>query len=70
MRVAKTLPAEEAFIVSIGVPHKAKDAHCKRALRLLQMHGFLAAPTSGDAILELAKREQLAREIESNEGEE
>ena len=66
-----TIAAEEAFIVTVGVPHdeRERNAHCKRALVVLQQAGYLAAPTSGDAILELAKQEQLNRQLADNDPE-
>lgn len=66
---SKKIDAQEAFIVTVGVPHEPREraAHCVRVLRLLDQHGYRAGATSGDAILELAKQEQLNRELDDND---
>lgn len=67
----KPVPAEEAFIVTVGVPHdrRVRDAECHRALSTLRRAGFTVGATSGDALLELAKQEELNRELATNDPE-
>lgn len=62
-------PAEEAFIVTIGIRHRHKDLDCRTALLALQRAGFRAAATSGDAILALADQERAVRELKNNDPE-
>lgn len=66
-----TVPAEEAFIVTVGVPHDERQrvAHCQRAQLVLRQAGYTCGPTSGDSILELAEQEKLNRELASNDPE-
>jgi hypothetical protein len=47
---------EQAFIVTVGVPSRNTRTHCKRALLALQHAGFVAAPTSDEAVRALAER--------------
>ena len=61
------IPAEEAFIITVGVSHKHREHDCKRALRKLQMAGFSAGPTSDEAILQLAEQVQLQQGLEAND---
>ena len=58
---ASVTPAEEAFIVTVGVSHKWRDSDCARVLRKLERAGFQCGPTSDEAIL------QLAEQIKDNE---
>jgi hypothetical protein len=53
-RIAKPTmrPAEEAFVVTVGVSHSNKDADCA---------------TSDDAILTLAEQVELNRELADND---
>lgn len=56
MSHSRTVPAEEAFVVTVGVPGGAqRQLHCKRALTVLHQAGYRAGPTSNDAILALAE---------------
>jgi hypothetical protein len=68
-RIAKPTmrPAEEAFVVTVGVSHSNKDADCANVLRLLARHGYHAGPTSDDAILTLAEQVELNRELADND---
>jgi hypothetical protein len=61
------IPAEEAFIITVGVSHKHREADCSRALRKLQMAGFSAGPTSDEAILQLAEQVRLTQQLEDND---
>jgi hypothetical protein len=65
----KMVDAQEAFIVTVGVPHepKARAAHCARALTVLSQAGYRAGATSGEAILALAEQERLNRELDDND---
>lgn len=65
-----TVAVEEAFVVTVGVPHNARDAHCRRVLKVLEQAGYQAGPTSGDSILELARQEQAVRELAANDDQE
>lgn len=61
------LPAEEAFICTIGVPHHARDAHCRRALKVLQQAGYRAAQTSDESILSLADQVEAIQALKGND---
>jgi hypothetical protein len=65
-KVGKVAP-EEAFVVTIGVPHKNTNAFCRRALKVLEIHGFTAAQTSPDALLALAEQVRLTKQLEEND---
>lgn len=65
-KVGKVKP-EEAFIVTVGVPHQNTDAYCRRALKVLEIHGFTAAQTSPDALLALAEQVRLTQQLEEND---
>lgn len=69
---ATVVPAEEAFVVTVGVPHdeRQRNAQCRRALTVLQQAGFQCGPTSGDSILQLAEQETLNRELAANDSQE
>lgn len=63
------IPAEEAFVVTIGVPHRHKDHYCKRALLKLQAAGFQVGQTSDEAILQLAEQVKLNQALKDNDPE-
>lgn len=64
--LANKIPAEEAFVVTVGVPHQHRDAFCKRVLTVLKQAGYQAGPTSNEAILALADEvHRINQEIES-----
>lgn len=63
------IPAEEAFIVTVGVSRRHKDHDCARALRKLQAAGFQAGPTSDEAILALAEQVKLNQALADNDPE-
>lgn len=48
------VPAERAFIVTIGVPHENTDSHCSRALQALDRAGFRAGATTNESIQQIA----------------
>lgn len=52
------IPAERAFVVTVGVPAEATREHCDRVLRVLGKAGYLAGPTSDEAIAHLAVHAQ------------
>lgn len=60
------MPIEEAFVVTVGVPHHNKDVHCKRVLTVLEQAGYVAGPTSDDSILELARQVELTHKLKEN----
>lgn len=60
-------PAEEAFIVTVGVSHTNKDADCANVLRLLERHGYQAGPTSDEAILARAEQVKLNQQLADND---
>lgn len=63
------VPIEEAFILTLGVPGGEKGQRAiRRALNLLRTHGFTAAPTSDDALIELGDRAR-ARQAQPREEE-
>lgn len=63
-----TVPANEAFVVTIGVPGGAKSQqHCKRALEVLRRAGYRAGPTSNEAILALAQQVELTEQLKEND---
>lgn len=64
-----TVPAEEAFVVTVGVPHddRQRRAHCQRIQVVLRQAGYQCGPTSGDSILELAEQERLTRALAAND---
>jgi GTP cyclohydrolase FolE2 len=64
-----TIAADEAFIVTVGVPHRHRDTHCSRALRVLQQAGYAAGPTSDESILELATQVRLVQALKENDPE-
>lgn len=70
MRTRAAIPAQFGFLVSVGVPNRNKDAHCKRVLTVLRQAGYQCGPTSGDTILELAEQERLTRELAANDNPE
>jgi hypothetical protein len=61
------IPAEEAFIITVGVSHRHREHDCGRALRALEAKGFTAGPTSDDAILALARQVELTQQLEQND---
>lgn len=61
------IPAEEAFLITVGVSHRHRNADCSRALRKLEMAGFTCGPTSDEAILQLAEQVRLTQELEAND---
>lgn len=65
-KTSKT-PAEEAFLVTIGVSHAHTDADCRRALAALARAGFAAGPTSDDAILIAAEQAKLTQALAEND---
>jgi hypothetical protein len=65
--VPATVPAEQAFVVTVGVPHKNTQAHCKRALTVLHQAGYEAGPTSNESLLALADQVQLTTQLEEND---
>jgi hypothetical protein len=67
-----TVPAEEAFVITVGVPHGKRErlAHCRRALKVLEQAGYRCGATSGDAILALAEQEKLTRALAENDSPE
>lgn len=69
--VKKAIPADEAFVVTVGVPRdpQLRKAHCQRIQVVLRQAGYQCGPTSGDSILELARQEQLTRELAANDPE-
>lgn len=50
-------PVEEAFVVTIGVRHRHKQADCHQALAVLERGGFQAGQTSIGALFLLVVRE-------------
>lgn len=60
-------PAEEAFVVTVGVSHRNKDADCARVLHLLERAGYQAGPTSDDSLLTLAEQVRLNQELADND---
>lgn len=63
------VPAEEAFVLTVGVPHNNKDAHCRRALKVLAQAGYHAAQTSDESILALASQVEGVRALKGNDPE-
>ena len=63
------VPAEEAFIVTVGVSHSNRKGDCARALRRLELAGFQCGPTSDLAILQLAEQVRLTQQLEDNDPE-
>lgn len=61
------IPAEEAFIITVGVSHRHKDHDCARAIRALHKAGFQAAQTSDEAILALAEQVKLNIALKEND---
>jgi hypothetical protein len=57
------IPAEDAVVVTVGVPHDQKDHYTARALGALERAGFQAGPTSDESILLLAERVQTMSEF-------
>ena len=53
------VPAEQAFIVTIGVPHDDTQSHCRRALQALERAGFHAGATSTGSIKQIAELAEL-----------
>lgn len=49
-----TVAAQEAFVVTVGVPSENRQVHCRRVLTVLDQAGYRAGPTSNEAILALA----------------
>lgn len=68
---SKAVPADEAFVVTVGVPSDPalRNAHCQRIQVVLRQAGYQCGPTSGDSILELARQEELTRELKANDPE-
>lgn len=64
---ASKVPAEQAFVITVGVPHEHTDAHCKRAITVLNQAGFRAGPTSNEALLALADQVALTTALEEND---
>lgn len=62
-------PAEEAFVVTVGVSHRNKDADCARVLQVLERAGFRAGVTSNEAILVLAEQVKLTEALADNDPE-
>lgn len=67
MPQSNPVPADEAFVITVGVPHANRNVFCSRALRVLRQYGFRAAPTSDDAILALADQVQLVQQLKEND---
>lgn len=61
------VPAEQAFVVTIGVPHADTQAHCKRALTVLKQAGYLAGETSNDSLIALAEQAKLNNKLKEND---
>jgi hypothetical protein len=61
------IPAEEAFIITVGVSHKRRTGDCNMALRVLRQYGFQCGPTSEDALIQLATQAKLTKQLESND---
>lgn len=53
------VPAEQAFIVTVGVPHDNTQSHCSRALQALERAGFRAGPTTNESIRAIASMAEL-----------
>lgn len=58
--------AQEAFVVTVGVPHAKRQAHCSRVLTVLKQAGYQAGATSNDAILALAQEVHRIHEQETD----
>ena len=56
--MADVIPAEEAFIVTVGVRRNSRDFDCMRALTVLQRAGFQCGPTSDAALIQLGAQAQ------------
>lgn len=52
-------PAEQAFIVTVGVPSERTQEHCGRALQALDRAGYQAGPTSDQTIETIATQQRL-----------
>lgn len=61
------IPAEEAFIITVGVSHRHHASDAARALRKLQAAGFQCGPTSDEAILKLAEQVRLNQQLADND---
>lgn len=66
---SSVIPAEQAFVITVGVSHRHRESDCARALRKLKAAGFQCGPTSDEAILELARQVQLTQQLEANDPE-
>lgn len=64
---AAIVPAEEAFVITIGVSRRHKDHDCARALRKLRSAGFQCGVTSDEAILTLAEQVKLNQALADND---
>jgi hypothetical protein len=56
-------PAEEAFVITVGVRHSFKDRDCAKALKVLERAGFRAGQTSEDALIQLGEQAKLVKEL-------
>lgn len=63
-------PAEEAFIVTVGVPHEKRNTHCRRVLELLERAGYRAGQTSNEALIVAAHQASQVAELANNDPEE
>lgn len=60
-------PAEEAFIVTVGVSHANTRADCTRAINVLRSAGFEAGPTSDESIETIAQQKRLVDGLVAND---
>lgn len=61
----RMLPAQVPVIFTVGIPREGALSHARRVQTLLRQGGYLAAPTSDDAIRALYLE---IRRAEENEG--
>lgn len=60
-------PAEQALIVTIGVTHANTDSDVRAALQALERAGFLAGPTSDEAIEAIYRQKRLVDGLARND---
>jgi hypothetical protein len=59
--------AEEAFIVTVGVPSARRQSMCNLALRVLRNYGFECGPTSEESLITLGRQAALTKQLAEND---